>query len=72
MTLHDPPTRHRIGAIAEVERDGSVTLYGIEDWIQISVKPTIKIATVRPGPSRRPRPTTAAPGSSPPLAEGPT
>lgn len=64
MTRYDPPTRHRIGAIAEVERDGSVTLYGIEDWTQISDEPVIQIATGRPASMRSPRPRTADPQAS--------
>jgi hypothetical protein len=35
MPRREPRSRHRNGAVPEVELDGSVTLYGLEDWTQI-------------------------------------
>jgi len=35
MSRRDPRPRHRTGALSEVQLDGSITLYGLEDWTQI-------------------------------------
>ena len=40
MPRHTP--RSRKGAVPEVELDGSVTLYGIEDWTQIRDDPVVE------------------------------
>lgn len=39
----DPPARRRRGAIPEVEIDGSVTLYGVEDWTELRDDPVFEI-----------------------------
>jgi hypothetical protein len=43
MSRRDSRSRHRTGAIPEVERDNSVTLYGIEDWTQVRDDPVVRI-----------------------------
>ena len=45
MPRRNPQPRHRKGAIPEVERDNSVTLYGIEDWTQVRVDPVVRTLT---------------------------
>jgi len=51
MQPDDTQARQRKGAISEVELDGSVTLYGIEDWTQLGDSPVLEIAPI----SHRPR-----------------
>src|SRR4051794_27496874 len=41
MTRPNPRARPRNGAVPEVELDGSVTLYGLEDWTQIRDDPLV-------------------------------
>lgn len=36
MAHPDPSPRPRRGTVPRVELDGSVTLYGIEDWTELS------------------------------------
>ena len=43
MDGKDTAARHRNGAVPEVERDGSETLYGIEHWTQVRTDPVIEI-----------------------------
>ena len=43
MAQRDPGARPRRGAIAEPQLDGSVTLYGVEDWTQLHDVPVLKI-----------------------------
>jgi|KBSMisStaDraftv2_1062788.scaffolds.fasta_scaffold10049862_1 hypothetical protein len=41
---HDPSPRPHRGAFPRAESDGSVTLYGIEDWTELSDEPVVLIA----------------------------
>lgn len=41
MARHDRPARPRRGTVPRVELDGSVTLYGIEDWSELKDKPVV-------------------------------
>lgn len=43
MEPDETSARSRLGAIPERELDGSVTLYGIEDWTQLSDDPVLEI-----------------------------
>ena len=41
MDGHDLPARRRRGAVPEIQLDGSVTLYGVEDWTQVKDDPVV-------------------------------
>jgi hypothetical protein len=43
MEPGDPRPRHRKGAVPARELDGSVTLYGIENWTQLRDVPVLEI-----------------------------
>jgi hypothetical protein len=43
MARNDPEARQRNGAIPERQLDGSVTLYGVEDWTQLHDDPVLEI-----------------------------
>jgi hypothetical protein len=43
MPRRNARPRHRKGALSEVELDGSVTLYGLEDWTQVRDDSVVEI-----------------------------
>jgi hypothetical protein len=56
MARRKPRARDRSGAISEVQLDGSVTLYGVEDWTQVREDDVVRVVDRTSAGNARPRP----------------